>query len=226
MTIRGIHAVVFDMDGTLVDSEGSTERAVAAVLAEHGLPGGRIVPKHFHGLSWDEAARLLVSRYPELSDAPLETLLEQRFHTLLVADPPPLIAGAWAAMEAASRTLPTAVVSSSSRRSVELVVTRAGLLSYLQFTICAEDCERPKPAPDCYLIAAARFGVPPARCLVFEDSPSGLQAAASAGAQLVAITGGVDGARHRAARDLARRCIADYTCLEPEFFTMISERRG
>jgi HAD superfamily hydrolase (TIGR01509 family) len=210
--LRGIQAVVFDMDGTLIDSEGYTEQSVRDLLARRRLPDADLDYEQFHGITWGQVEALLVERYPVLAGEPLVPLLQERFHRLLVETRPPLIPGAREAVTAASGTLPTALASSSDRRDVEHVMGQLGLLPRFRLTICSEDCTRPKPDPQCYLLAAEGLGQPPERCLAFEDSRAGLQAARAAGMSTVAISG---------EKGIADLCIADYTELPPGFFDTI-----
>jgi len=214
--LRGVEAVLFDMDGTLIDSEGLTERAVAEMLRERGLSDRGLDYKRFHGITWAQTRDLLVERYPALADERLDPMLQQRFHRLLVEAPPPLIRGAAEAVAAAGELLPTALVSSSNRQSVEHAMGRLGLLGRFRLTICAEDCTRSKPDPQCYLLAAGKLDVAPRRCLVFEDSLAGIQAARSATMMTVAVAAGRP---HAALADLR---IADYTELPPGFFATVA----
>jgi HAD superfamily hydrolase (TIGR01509 family) len=83
--------------------------------------------------------------------------------------------------------IPLAVVSGSRRNSVMSSLTALGLLKKFDTLVCAEDYEKGKPAPDCFLIAAERLGVPPGDCLVFEDTDMGIEAATAAGMESVRI---------------------------------------
>ena len=83
--------------------------------------------------------------------------------------------------------IPFAVVSGSNRESVLKSLQTIGLAGFFPIIVSSEDYERPKPAPDAYLVAAARLGVEPAACLVFEDTQIGLQSAAAAGMKAVRV---------------------------------------
>jgi HAD superfamily hydrolase (TIGR01509 family) len=212
LPVRGVEAVLFDMDGTLIDSEGYTERVVAELLRERGLPDLELDYRRFHGITWAQTGDLLVELYPALAGERLASTLQERFHRLLVQAPPPLIPGAREAVTAASGALPAALVSSSNRQSVEHAMSGLGLLDRFRLTVCAEDCTRSKPDPQCYLLAAERLGVAADRCLVFEDSQAGLQAARSANMMTAAVS---------AADATADLHINDYTELPPGFFATI-----
>jgi len=206
-----IQAVLFDMDGTLLDSEHLTEEAVQIVLERYGVEV-EVDCTRFHGVTWRGIAGTLRSLAPALTDLPLEVELQAYFHRGLEETAPPVIPGAPQAVAAAARRLSTALVSSSDRASVELVVGRLDLGEHFETLVCAEDCQRSKPDPQCYQIAAKRLGVDCAECLVFEDSVAGLQAARAAGMRTVAI--GRDGGSDSPA-DLV---IADFTELPQGFF--------
>jgi HAD superfamily hydrolase (TIGR01509 family) len=218
---RQIEAVLFDMDGTLVDSEVLTERAVAALVRERGLPPRPLDRGRVEGVTWPQVEAVLRERYPEIGAGELAPELQRRFQALLRDEPPPLIAGAAEAVGRASEVLPTALVSSSNRESVELLMGRHGLLACFQLTICAEDCACPKPDPRCYRLAAERLGRAPRRCLVFEDSVAGLRAAGAAGMATIAVTRGRRGEAARSVRALADACVDDFTELGAGFFAAI-----
>jgi HAD superfamily hydrolase (TIGR01509 family) len=232
---RQIEAVLFDMDGTLVDSEILTERAVAALVRERGLPA-RPLGSRIEGVTWRRVEAVLHERYPELApekDTPLTARrsfapgrlaveLQRRFQALLRDELPPLIAGAREAVRRACEALPTALVSSSNRESVELLMGQHQLLARFRLTVCAEDCSRPKPDPQCYLLAAERLGCAAERCLVFEDSHAGLRAARAAGMATIAITRGRQGETLRSVRALSDESVDDFTELAPGFFAAIT----
>lgn len=213
------------MDGTLVDSEGYTERAIAAVVRQRGIGALPLDQSRFHGVTWQQIAEVLAEMYPQLCVKDLASELQRRFHTLLHDEPPTLIAGAGQAVAHASRALPTALVSSSNRQSVELLMGQRDLLRCFRVTVCAEDCTRSKPDPECYLLAAQQLGCPTRRCLVFEDSLAGLRAAKAAGMTTVAITGDGRGEAREVVHSLADACIDDFNALAPDFFSAIKEDR-
>lgn len=219
--IRGIEAVIFDLDGTLVDSEVTTARAVDALLSVRAIPHAEIDYVRFHGLTWRRIDELLIADYPALAGQPLATQLQELFDRLLVADPPPPIRGAREAFIGASEALPTAIATSSNRQSLNLVLDALQLRRQCHAVVCAEDCSRSKPDPQCFLLAAQRLGRPPERCLVFEDSLAGLQAARAAGMTAVAITCGMRADALATARELAQAALRDFTELPAKFFSAI-----
>ncbi len=223
MTITPKSAVIFDMDGTLIDSETLTERAVHALLTQHGIPNPTIDCTPFYGITWRAIAAQVVQAHPEVASVCTAANLQALFHQIGLDNPPPAIPHAREAVVAASALMPTAIGTSGNRESVEELLTRMDLRDVLTDYVCAEDYQNSKPSPDCYLLAAERLGVEAGECLVFEDSIPGLMAAKNAGMQTIAIT-------HRTtdlqqATEIADGTIQDYTELPPDFFRSITKVR-
>ena len=220
--LKNIAAVLFDMDGTLVDSETLTEPVIVALCSEFGIHDVAIDCSQFFGLSWLEIERRLIAYYPQIAGKPdLPAHLQALFHTLLRDEPPPLIRGSRESLLAASQYLPVAVVSSSGRESVEETIRRMNIADAVSFYAGFEDYQNCKPEPDGYLKAAEELQVEPADCLVFEDSVVGIRSAKNAGMKTIAVT-------HRCAdietvTELADMTIRDYADLDASFFRRISE---
>ena len=226
MYLTGIHGVIFDLDGTLVDSETYTERSVDELLAELGIQHEHLEYHRFHGVTWERAEALLVEQFPELAGKSLATELADRFHRLCQEEPPPLVPGARTAVAAAGQLFPTAIASSSNRAVIELFVDRLDVGSALRLVVGAEDFSRSKPHPDCFLVAARRLGVEPSGCLVFEDSLAGLTAARAAGMTPVAVTGCAPLQDARERRRVAQKEVLDFTELPPDFFEVAGRAQG
>ena len=216
MQFSRIEAVIFDMDGTLVDSEPLSWKAIERALSARALSGETWTPEFFHGLTWHAISEHLNDALSE-SHAPIMAgELQDTFHQLHLQTPPQLIPGALEAISESQQLLPTAICTSSQRQSLEALLHRLKLLKLLPGSVCAEDCTRSKPDPQGYRLAAERLEVSPGRCLVFEDSLAGVQAAKAAGMNVVAITG-AKGAGSPAAK-VAHGAISDYTELPADFF--------
>ena len=214
----GIRAVIFDLDGTLIDSERYTDQAIAELLAQRDIAAPDLDFLHFHGISWKRLDRLLKERFPILADADILSFLEKRFYELSAQAPPPPLPGAREAFLQASAQLPVAIVTGSGAADVEAFLDRTELHTACSFYLSYEMYNPSKPDPTCYKMAAARLDLPPGQCLVFEDSHPGLTAAHQAGMRTIAIT-------HSSLPPppgLADQIIEDYTTLPADFFCAIT----
>lgn len=187
MTVR-IRAVAFDLDGLILNTEHVFARAAAVMLANRR----RAMPP-------DLLRRMMGRRPPEgfavmaemlqLTESPAELESEAKdiFFRLLETEltTMPGIHGLLDRIEAAG--LPKAVATSSPRRYLDDLLARVGLIERFQFALTAEDVVLGKPNPEIYLKAAARLGVAPHEMLVLEDSETGTNAAAAAGAHIVSV---------------------------------------
>ena len=184
-----LRAVLFDMDGLLVDSEPLwfvVERAVAERL---GAPWGEADQEALIGGSLERTVSYLLAKAGEPVTARREDVARWLVDGMarLVLDrglpPQPGAARLLAALEAAG--VPCALVTASSRAIMAAVLKVTGLS--FGVTVCGEDVQRGKPDPEPYLRAAALLGVPPAGCVVLEDSPTGIAAARAAGCPVIAV---------------------------------------
>ncbi len=217
---RNISAVIFDMDGTLVDSEILTAKAVSELCVENGIDNFDMDCSTFDGVSWTLIGNEIVRHYPALNVVPgIPDRLNEIYHRMLVNKLPKVIRKARESVIAASEHMQTAIVSSSHRKSIEETIRRMDIVEFVHFYVGAEDCLEHKPAPDGFLEAAELMQVRPDECLVFEDSIPGLQAARSAGMQVVAITQGRSNIDKHAA--LSDMIIADYSELADDFFSKV-----
>jgi HAD superfamily hydrolase (TIGR01509 family) len=185
----GLQAVLFDMDGILVDSEPLWFEAETAVMArlsgqwaegdQHALVGGSmtVTVAYLLGKATRPATAEQVERW--LLDA-MAGLLRDR--------PLPAMPGAKDLLaQVAAAGLPHALVTSSEREIMDAVLK--AMPASFPVTVCAGDVSACKPDPECYLLAAAKLAVDPRRCMVIEDSPNGVAAAEAAGCLVVAVPG-------------------------------------
>lgn len=215
---ESLRAVLFDLDGTLVDSEELTDRAIFEELRARGTPGAALPPEASRGRTWADIAHALCVQYPAAGKpAELAACLEQRWVAYAEQGVVP-IPGAVEALAEASRVLQLAVVSSSPRAVIDSFLTRLGAARYVAASarIGAGDAARAKPAPDGFLLAAARLGASAAACVVFEDSVAGLQAARAADMASVAVLHAC--AQPDVCTALAWRGIRDYRALPRGFW--------
>jgi len=190
MTIGRFEAIIFDHDGTLIDTETPDYLACRMLCQELDI-----------ALTLEHWAEKIVGRrngYDEL----FEDLIQSDNHGLTKADMWQRLRELWPItlenvelMPGVGRLLPQlqatgyplAVATASDRNWAIRWLTRFDLLDYFQTIACSDDVTQNKPAPDVYLFAAAQLGVHPERCLVFEDSVAGLQSAHSAGMTVIAV---------------------------------------
>jgi HAD superfamily hydrolase (TIGR01509 family) len=182
-----IAAVVFDLDGVIVDSEPVWEEVRRAFVAEHGGQWQPDSQRRLMGMSTQEWARYLsaelgVGLPPEEVARGVIEQMAQRYHREL-----PLLPGAVDAVRRVAARWPLGLASSSPRSLIDRVVDEAGLAGAFAVALSTEEVERGKPAPDVYLTVAERLGVEPGSCLAVEDSSNGLRSAAAAGMTVVAV---------------------------------------
>ena len=221
---KNIKAVLFDMDGTLWDTEQVSERAIGQLLEEWRIDSTQVDLLTFHGIKWSIIGLLLEQQFPSLRGSEPAAAIEARFEELQQVEPAPLIRGARQAFVAAAAALPhaTAIVTGSDSHAVEAFLDLADLRSHCATYNSADMYERSKPDPQSYTMTAARLGVEPDHCLVFEDSLAGMQAAAAANMHCIAITAG-HAERIAAGQEHADGVITDYTELPEGFFRQVSQ---
>lgn len=183
-----IEALIFDFDGLLIDSETPLFAIWQALYREHGCELALSDWQHALGTfgGFDPYADLLArsGRCPDR--ATLAPVLRAEHYRRCAAQP--LLPGVDALLaEARAAGLKTAVASSSAEEWVGPFLDQHGLRERLDAVCTRDHVERVKPAPDLFLLAAARMGVAPGACVVFEDSPNGLLAARAAGMFAVAV---------------------------------------
>jgi HAD superfamily hydrolase (TIGR01509 family) len=182
-----IEAVVFDMDGVLIESEEVWDAVRESYVRERGGRYDDEVQRAMMGMSSPEWSRYLhesagVPDEPEAINAEVVRRMLDAYREHL-----PLVDGAVDAVRRLAERYPLAVASSSNRPLIDTVLEVAGLKDYFRATVSSEEVPRGKPAPDVYVEAARRLGFEPERCAAVEDSHSGIRAAMAAGMRVVAI---------------------------------------
>ncbi|MFH1474964.1 MAG: HAD family phosphatase [Chloroflexota bacterium] len=186
--VSGIEAVLFDLDGVLVDTEPWWHESRVAWAAARGRPWSA-ADSHLcmgrNSREWSEIMRerLGVADEPLVIERAIVAALVERY----ASEPVPLVAGAPAAAAAIAARVPVAIASSSHPAVIQAAVAAAGLASLFATIVSSDDVARGKPEPDVYLEAARRLGVAPARCLVIEDSRNGVLAGRAAGMRVVLV---------------------------------------
>lgn len=217
-----MRAVLFDMDGTLVDSEGQTDDAIAAVMERHGHSGAALPPDQTRGRTWGDIVRALHARHAPLDvdDDTLERELVDAWGATVDGMTP--LPGAVDCVRLTSSLVRTAVVSSSPRALIERILGKLDLAAVVDAVVGAEDVAHPKPAPDCFLEAATRLQVEPRACVVVEDSRAGLMAARAAGMAPFLVLHCC--AEPELCRPLADLAFRDFASLPMGFWRGLAER--
>jgi HAD superfamily hydrolase (TIGR01509 family) len=185
--LSAIDAVVFDLDGVLVDSEHVWDEVREELARERGGRWHERAQADMMGMSSPEWSRYmhdvigLTESPEEINDEVVARLLAR------YAERVPLIDGAVEAVLRLARSFRLALASSSNRRVIDAVLDAAGLAASFEATVSSEEVASGKPAPDVFLEAARRLGVDPARCAAIEDSRNGIRAAHAAGMRIIAI---------------------------------------
>lgn len=185
LKINDYGALLFDLDGTLVDTMPLHYRAYARVFADRGLtlteaafmsvigaPAPVAIPKMFDAIGAEQ---------PDSAEVAAIHEAKKRAFLTILADAPPKALPAAEVLEQWHDRKPTALVSSGNRGGVNAIVERMGWDGWFGAIVGGEETARGKPHPDPYLCAATMLGVEPAACVVFEDTEDGLASAAAAG---------------------------------------------
>lgn len=186
-------AIIFDLDGLLVDSEPLHQRAFNQYLTNHRIPyqfeqveyGRRFV-----GIPVRANAEYLITRFG-LSCPPEDVLTEREaLFEQLISSPANLtpMPGLVNVLQAVSqRGLTLAVASASPRNQVEIMLRGLEIANFFKVVVSGSDVQRPKPAPDVYILALERLGVAKPACFAVEDSATGVASARAAGLKVVAV---------------------------------------
>lgn len=188
LRLAPFQAVIFDMDGTILDTESVFRTIVFEVCTELGFEMTDAVHMSMVGGSHENTNRLLVESYGvafpyTLFDERCRVIMRERSHGGVPVKP-----GARELIgELRERGIPTAVATSSRQPHAQHHLGAAGLLDLFETVVTRDDVVNPKPHPEPYLTAARRLGVDPLHCLAVEDSHSGVRAAHAAGMQTVMV---------------------------------------
>lgn len=189
MSTPRITSVIFDLDGTLVDSEPNYYEAARQVLARYGLPD----------FSWEQHARFIgIGTRETLEILDRQHALTGPIEEMLAAKNAAYLELARASTEVFpemrkfverlhAEGVRMAVASGSSRSAIDTILVGTGLDSFMELVVSAEEVEHGKPEPDVFLEAARRLGAAPAECVILEDAAPGAAAAHAAGMRCIAI---------------------------------------
>lgn len=182
-----IKAVIFDLDGTLINSEALLAQALQRVLAKRTqLIDLNLLYEICWGRSWRGIHQNLQERghVGNLTMDELVLLVDDE----MIGTPLPQIPGSVNLVKYLKGKVPMSIVSGSTRKQIAEAIEQCELQDCFDFYLGAEDYDSGKPSPECYFLAAKHLKLEPAECLVFEDSEAGVQAAKDAGMQCVALS--------------------------------------
>lgn len=188
LRLAPFQAVIFDMDGTLLDTESVFKTIVFEVCSELGFEMTDAVHMSMVGGSHEHTNKLLIESYGvafpyTLFDERCRVIMRERSHSGVPVKPGALEL----VTELRDRQIPTAVATSSRNPHAQHHLGAAGLLDLFDTVVTRDDVVNPKPHPEPYLTAAKRLGVDPLHCLALEDSHAGVRAAHAAGMQTVMV---------------------------------------
>ena len=178
-------AIFFDLDGTLIDTESLAMASGLAAFAALGHPVTEAFLHQLVGVDLPTGGKIISAAMPMIDHQALHPLWQGGFRAAMDEKGLDLKAGALDLLQA--RLLPMALVTSSGRHEAHHKLAIAGISEMFDLIITVDDVTAPKPNPAPYLLAAEKLGVSPARCLVFEDSETGAEAAHRAGCFVVQV---------------------------------------
>lgn len=178
-----LKSVIFDMDGTLIDTEAIGERSWEYAGDELGVEVPMDVVRSMVGRTLPDIHALVRDALPGVHAEALFERADFHYHRMIAAEPPPVKPGAREVLDfLANRGIPLGLATSSRREQVEDKLGRNGLRDYFSVVVAAEQVENGKPHPEIYEKAAVALGTTPAECLCVEDSGPGLCSAHASGA--------------------------------------------
>jgi HAD superfamily hydrolase (TIGR01509 family) len=208
-------AFIFDLDGTLIDSEMLWVDAMVAYLADRQCecPRNEMMAIVF-GRSWLDIYHVITARFPTLASVPVRQMaaelrdyyVEQCKDTDSI-----LIPSSVDLLKTLAKDYPVIVVSGSPRDDVALAVKLMGAEESVRFVLGAEDYSPGKPAPAGFLLGAQKLGVAPEHCVVFEDSWAGVTSAKAAGMTCVALSRPTENPQDFSAADLILTDLSDFS---------------
>jgi HAD superfamily hydrolase (TIGR01509 family) len=190
LPVDPIKALIFDLDGLLVDSEPLAGKAMAGFLSTFGKSTDPAIQSEMLGRRLPEAIAIARDGYQlpgQLEDL-ISTYDRMRLDALRGVVTP--MKGAVEILKfAKDEDLSLALATSGMRRHADLSLAETGLAGYFEVEVTGDDVTHGKPAPDLFLLAAERLGITPSNCVVLEDSPLGIEAATAAGMRSIAVLG-------------------------------------
>lgn len=200
-------ALLFDLDGTLIDTDHLHFAVFRDLLAE---AGHAIDPRFYLDAIHGQMNAAIFSRLmPDADPVAMSNRKEAAFRDRLSGSVPPMAGAVDLLARARAQGWGLAVVTNAPRANAAAMLNAIGLTDAFDTLVIGEECTAGKPDPAPYATAMARLGVPPADCIAFEDSPSGIRSARAAGAMTIGVRSALTDAALRAAG--AHASVADFT---------------
>lgn len=187
-----MRAVIFDMDGVLIDSEPIFEQHLQGFLLRLGVGEPSKLTHNLKGVSSKNVSQIIIETFELDYDVEELTMMSRRAYLEFLNNLQelPSIPGAVKFVKSlAAAGYPLALASSASLQRIELFLRKLGLEQHFVVIACGDDVKRSKPAPDIFLLAAEMLGVDPVECVVVEDAENGVRAAKAAGMKCIAYGG-------------------------------------
>jgi beta-phosphoglucomutase-like phosphatase (HAD superfamily) len=208
-------AFIFDLDGTLIDSEMLWVAAMVAYLADHGcITSRQEMMKVVVGHSWFDIYRKVIALAPVLAAVTIQEMALQlrSYYVKQCQDSGSiLIPTSVSLLKTLAKDYPVIIVSGSPHNDVENAVRLMEAEASVKFVLGAEDYPHGKPAPDGFLLGAKKLGVAPQNCVVFEDSTAGVRSAKAAGMYCVALSRPVEHPQDLSPADWILEDLADFS---------------
>ena len=187
--MRKFDAVIFDMDGLMVDTERIMKEQIKEILKEMGFPATEQSILKLIGLTDSRTKEVLEKEYGKefRHDIFLKKLLERKqnvYHNEQIN----VKKGLWELLEFLKKeNMKSIVATGTIRENMTLILKRTGLLEHFSLSVCGDEIEKGKPSPDVIIKAAEKLNVPKQKCLILEDSQNGIIAANNAGIEVIFI---------------------------------------
>jgi 16S rRNA pseudouridine516 synthase len=209
--LTGIKGIIFDLDGTMVDSMWMWRKIDEEFMESHGLAMTDELEREIEGMSFKETAEYFIRSFPltesveDMMNIWVDMAIDKYRHEV------PLKPGLMNFLtEMKRRGLPMGIATSNARPLIDAVMESHGLYDYIDIVIPANEVPHGKPAPDVFLETAKRLHLDPKTCLVFEDIPQGIRAGLAAGMRVCAVSDEYSRHQETEKRSLAHYYIDSY----------------
>ena len=209
--LRGVRGIIFDLDGTMVDSMWMWREIDMEFMQAHNLPYTEGLEREIEGMSFRETAEYFVKTYSlaqtseELMDIWVDMAMDKYMYEVPVKPGLPAFL-----REMKRQGMRMGIATSNARELLDAAANAHGFYDYIDEVLTANEVARGKPAPDVFLAVAGKLGVLPQECLVFEDIPQGIRAGLAAGMKVCAVSDKYSQAQQEEKRALAHYYIDSY----------------